>query len=154
MNYVTQRLATIIYPPKNKLDWTVVYLRNLPTMMEVNMCQDRFVIVTRISSIQDLVHSIRKEKLQQYLQTISIYGSDDFVKEVAEEFSLLGAYRFPRIGEHNIQPIGMPWDGHYTLQEMIKWVYIGFLTQELDENEEARISLFNGKKIPNESIQK
>lgn len=154
MNYVTRRLATIIYPPKNKLDWTVVYLRNLPTMMEVNMCQDRFVIVTRISNIQDLIHSIRKEKLQQYLQTISIYGSDDFVKEVAEEFSLLGAYRFPRVGEHNIQPIGMPWDGHYTLQEMIKWVYIGFLTQELDENEEGQISLFNGKKIPNESIQK
>lgn len=154
MNYVTQRLATIIYPPKNKLDWTVVYLRNLPTIMEVNMCQDRFVIITRISSVQDLINSIRKEKLQQYLQTISIYGSDDFVKDVAEEFSLLGAYRFPRIGENNIQPIGMPWDGHYILQEMIKWVYIGFITQELNENEEGRISLFNGIKIPSSTSQK
>jgi hypothetical protein len=118
------------------------------------MCQDRFVIITRISNIQDLINSIRKEKLQQYLQTISIYGSDDFVKDVAEEFSLLGAYRFPRIGENNIQPIGMPWDGHYILQEMIKWVYIGFITQELNENEEGRISLFNGIKIPSSTSQK
>ena len=148
MNYGTKSSATIINPPKNKLDWTVVYLRDLPNMLEIDMCQDRFVIVTRISSIQDLIHSIRKEKLQKYLQTISIYGSDDFVKNVAEEFSLLGAFRFPRIGEHNIQHIGVPWDGHYTLQDMIKWVYIGYLTQELDESNEERISLIKVLKNP------
>jgi len=148
MNYGTKSSATIINPPKNKLDWTVVYLRDLPNMLEIDMCQDRFVIVTRISSIQDLIHSIRKEKLQKYLQTISIYGSDDFVKNVAEEFSLLGAFRFPRIGEHNIQHIGVPWDGHYTLQNMIKWVYIGYLTQELDESNEERISLIKVLKNP------
>ena len=76
------------------------------------------------ASWSSLIYSIRKENLQQYLQTVSIYGSDNFVKEVSEELSLLGANRFPRIGEHNIQSIGMPWDGHYTLQDMIKWVYI------------------------------
>jgi hypothetical protein len=141
MNYGTKSRAIIITPPKNKLDWTVIYLRDLPNMLEIDMCQDRFVIVTRISSIQDLIHSIRKERLQKYLQTISIYGSDDFVKNVAEEFSLLGAYRFPRIGEHNIQHIGMPWDGHYTLQDMIKWVYIGYLTQDRNESDEEQISL-------------
>ncbi|MFX1477615.1 MAG: acyl-CoA reductase [Promethearchaeota archaeon] len=141
MNYGTKSRVTIINPPKNKLDWTVVYLRDLPNMLEIDMCQDRFVIVTRISSIQDLIHSIRKERLQKYLQTISIYGSDDFVKNVAEEFSLLGAYRFPRIGEHNIQHIGMPWDGHYTLQDMIKWVYIGYITQDHDDSDEEQISL-------------
>ena len=148
MNYVTKRQATIINPPKNKLDWTVIYQRNLPSMMEINMCQDRFIIVTRISSINDLIYSIKKEKLQQYLQTISIHGSESFIKETAEEFSILGAYRFPRIGEHNIQPIGMPWDGHYILQDMIKWVYIGFLAQEKSENEEGKISLFKDLKVP------
>ncbi|MFW9877233.1 MAG: acyl-CoA reductase [Candidatus Thorarchaeota archaeon] len=152
MNYGTKSRVTIINPPKNKLDWTVVYLRDLPNMLEIDMCQDRFVIVTRISSIQDLIHSIRKERLQKYLQTISIYGSDDFVKNVAEEFSLLGAYRFPRIGEHNIQHIGMPWDGHYTLQDMIKWVYIGYITQNHDESDDERISLIELSKNQNNTF--
>ncbi|MFX1317147.1 MAG: acyl-CoA reductase [Promethearchaeota archaeon] len=149
MNYATKKNAIIITPSKNKLDWTVVFMRDLPNMSEVDMCQDRFVIITRISNIQDLIYSIRKENLQRYLQTISIYGSDDFVKEVAEELSLLGAYRFPRIGEHNVVPIGMPWDGHYTLQDMIKWVYIGYIKQEGDNNDEKKIGLFKGFEIPN-----
>lgn len=148
MNYVTKKRATIITPPKEKLDWTVVYSRDLPRMIEIDMCQDRFVIVTRISSIQDLIHSIRQQKLKPYLQTVSIYGSDDFVRSVAEELSLIGAYRFPRIGEHNIQPIGVPWDGHYVLQDMIKWVYIGYIKQEEDKNDEDKISLYKGVSIP------
>ncbi|MFX1258227.1 MAG: acyl-CoA reductase [Promethearchaeota archaeon] len=147
MNYITKKGAFIFTPPKNKLDWTVIYLRDLPKMKEIDMCQDRFVIVTRIPNIQHLIHSIRKEKLQKYLQTISIYGSDEFVKNVAEELSLIGAYRFPRIGEHNIQPIGAPWDGHYVLQDMIKWVYIGYMKQERDNNEDDKINLFKGLDI-------
>ncbi|MFX1276350.1 MAG: acyl-CoA reductase [Promethearchaeota archaeon] len=149
MNYVTKKRATIIYPPKNKLNWTVVYLRDLPTMMEIDKCQDRFVIVSRISSIQDLIYSMRKEKLQKYLQTISIYGADDFVKNVAEEFSLLGAFRFPHIGEHNSSVIGVPWDGEYILQDLIKWVYIEFLEQKEKKNEKEKFSLFGDLKIPN-----
>ncbi len=144
MNYAFKKRAILYYPSKDKLDWTVVFLRDLPSMLEVDMCQDRFVIVTRISNIQDLIYSIRKEHLQQYLQTVSIYGSDNFVKEVSEELSLLGANRFPRIGEHNIQSIGMPWDGHYTLQEMIKWVYIAFLNKESEEDDNGRINLMDG----------
>ncbi len=148
MNYVTKKRAIIINPPKDKLDWTVVYLRDLPNMLEIDMCQDRFVIVSRISSIQDLINSIRKEKLKPYLQTVSIYGSDIFVKNMAEELSLVGAYRFPRIGEHNIQPVGVPWDGHYVLQDMIKWVYIGYIKQEGDKDESEKISLIKGIEIP------
>lgn len=151
MNYVINKNATIINPPKDALNWTVVYLRNLPTMMELNMCQDRFVIITRISSIQDLIHNIRTEHLQQYLQTISLYGSEEFIKNAAEEFSLLGAFRFPRIGEHNTQPVGMPWDGHYVLQDMIKWVYIGFLSEEQGVSEEERINLVKDLRISNKS---
>ena len=147
MNHVSRKSAIIINPPMDKLDWTVIFLRELPTASEIDMCQDRFLIITRISSIQDLIQSISKEKLQQYLQTISIYGSDFFVKNVAEELSLIGAYRFPRVGEHNVHPIGMPWDGHYVLQDMIKWVYIGFNEQEREESEEGQISLFKGVKI-------
>ncbi|MBN1799866.1 MAG: hypothetical protein JW891_00070 [Candidatus Lokiarchaeota archaeon] len=152
MNHAIKKNATIINPPNNGLDWTVVYLRNLPSMMEMDMCQDRFIIVTRISSIQDLIHKIRTENLQQYLQTISLFGSEEFIKNTAEEFSLIGAYRFPRIGEHNIQPVGMPWDGHYLLQDMIKWVYIGFLSREQDEIEEGKISLYKDLRIPNKSL--
>ncbi len=151
MNYVTKKRATIINPPKDKLNWTVIFLRDLPNMLEVDMCQDRFVIVTRISSIQDLIYSIRKENLQQYLQTVSLYGSDDFVKAVAEELSIIGAFRFPRLGEHNIMPIGMPWDGHYVLQNMIKWAYIGNITGDDKETDKDTISLFNGLKFPSSS---
>ncbi|MFX1338643.1 MAG: acyl-CoA reductase [Promethearchaeota archaeon] len=148
MNYSINKAARIFTPPKNKLDWTVIYFRDLPKMKEIDMCQDRFVIVTRIFNIQNLIYSIRKEKLQKYMQTVSIYGTDDFVKKVAEDLSLIGAYRFPRIGEHNIQPVGAPWDGHYVLQDMIKWVYIGYTGQENDNNETQKISLFKGLEIP------
>ncbi|MFO8020709.1 MAG: acyl-CoA reductase [Promethearchaeia archaeon] len=141
MNYVTKKRATILTPPMDKLDWTVVFLRDLPNRKEIDMCQNRFLIVTRISSIEDLIHSIRKEKLQRYLQTVSIYGSDNFIKEVAEELSLAGAYRFPKVGEHNNHPIGMPWDGHYVLQDLTKWVYIGHLDQKVKE--EDQLSFFN-----------
>ncbi|MHA1148096.1 MAG: acyl-CoA reductase [Promethearchaeota archaeon] len=141
MNYVTKKKATIFTPPKDNLDWTVVYLRDLPNMKEIDMCQDRFVIVSRISKIQDLIHSIRKEKLKHYLQTVSIYGSDEFIRYVAEELALIGAYRFPRIGEHNIQPVGVPWDGHYVLQDMIKWVYLGYVKQIDPNDKKEKISL-------------
>ena len=145
MKYASKKRAEIINPPLDKMDWTVVFLRDLPNRNEIDMCQDRFVIVTRISSIQNLIHSIRNEQLKQYLQTVSIYGSDVFVKEVAEELSLIGAYRFPRIGEHNNHPIGLPWDGHYVLQDMIKWVYIGFLEQDPSkEDEGGKIEMFKG----------
>ena len=138
MKYGINKQGIILTPKNNQLNWTVIYLRNPPNLEEIDMCQDRVIIVTRIGNILDLVHFLRKEKLQQYLQTFSIYGSDKFVEEVAEELSLIGAARFPRIGEHNIQKIGAPWDGHYVLNEMVRWVSIGFLTQEGKENEEFR----------------
>ncbi len=149
INYVVKNQATIITPSKNDLSWTVVYLRNLPSISEIDMCQDRFVIVSRILNIEELIHSIRKEGLQQYLQTISLFGSDQMVKELAEEFSLLGANRFPRVGEHNQHSVGMPWDGHYILQDMIKWVYIGFPSEERENKEGESISLFKGIKKVN-----
>ena len=141
MNYASKNEAKIFTPPNDQLDWTVVYLRNLPNKREIDMCQNRFAIVSRISSIKDLLHSIRQEELQQFLQTISIYGSEQFIKETAEELSLLGAYRFPRIGEHNLFPLGMPWDGHYVLQDMIKWVYLGFEDYS-DTKSDGNISFF------------
>ncbi|TXT61804.1 MAG: putative Long-chain-fatty-acyl-CoA reductase [Promethearchaeota archaeon] len=153
MNYATKNRATIITPPNEKLDWTVVYLRDLPKKNEIDMCQNRFVIVTRVSNIRNLIHSIRQEQLKQYLQTISVYGSDEFIEEVAEEFSLLGAYRFPRVGEHNIHPIGMPWDGHYVINDLIKWVYIGF--QDYSNGKEGgRISLFKDESFFQKSKRK
>jgi hypothetical protein len=60
------------------------------------------------------------------------------VEEVAEELSLLGAARFPRVGEHNMQKIGAPWDGHYVINDMVRWVEIGFLTQEGTEEFEQK----------------
>ncbi|MHA1272126.1 MAG: acyl-CoA reductase [Promethearchaeota archaeon] len=151
MNYSFKKQAIIFTPPKEKLDWTVVYLRKLPNMKEIDMCQNRFVIITRISSINDFLYSIEKEKLHQYLQTISIYGSDDFVKRLADELSLLGAYRFPRVGDHNLMPIGMPWDGHYPLQDMIKWVYIDYLEQKPEKEEENKISIIGTLELEKEN---
>ncbi|MEJ2249199.1 MAG: acyl-CoA reductase, partial [Candidatus Lokiarchaeota archaeon] len=142
-NYVSKKRGKIITPINSGLNWTVVFLRDLPNAREIDMCQNRFLIITRVSSINDLIYSIRNEKLHQYLQTISVLGSDDFIKHIAEEFSLLGAFRFPRIGEHNIQSIGTPWDGHYVLQDMIKWVYISFVEKEND-GENGRINMFDG----------
>ncbi len=150
MKYTFAEEATIITPPKDGLNWTVVYLRNPPTMQEIDMCMNRFLIVTRLASLSDLIHSVRKEKLQQYLQTVSVYGSDAFVEEVAEEFSLLGACRFPRAGEHNSQKIGAPWDGHYFLQDLVRWVYIGFLSQEEEMSDQDTIGMQKGipKMVP------
>ncbi len=148
INYVTQKRAIILYPPKNKLDWTVVFMRTLPNLKEINMCQDRFVICCRISSIQDLIYSIRKQELQQYLQTVAIYGNDNFVKDVAEELSILGAFRFPRAGEHNLNDFGLPWDGKYVLQDMIRWCYICFPEEQPMGNNNKQSSLFKGKTYP------
>lgn len=145
INYVTKKKATILYPPKNKLDWTVVFMRSLPKINEIHMCQNRFVICCRISSIQDLIYNIRREKLQQYLQTAAIYGSDEFVKQVAEELSLLGAFRFPRAGEHNSNDFGLPWDGKYVLQDMIRWCYICFPKEDINGNNIKQSSLLEGK---------
>ncbi|TXT67238.1 MAG: putative Long-chain-fatty-acyl-CoA reductase [Promethearchaeota archaeon] len=148
INYVTQNKATILYPPKNKLDWTVVYMRSLPTMNEIDMCQDRFLICCRLSSVQDLIYNIRREEMQQYLQTAAIYGEDSFVKEVAEELSLLGAFRFPRAGEHNSNDFGLPWDGKYVLQDMIRWCYICFPQEELNSKSKIQSPLFKGRTYP------
>ncbi len=130
MAYEFTEKGVVITPSKDKLNWTVVYLRDPPNMKEIDMCQDRCVIVTRMANIYDLLHFMKREHLQQYLQTISVYGPNKFVEEVAEEFSLLGAFRFPRVGENNIQLPGTPWDGSYPLKEMVKWVYIGFPQNE------------------------
>jgi hypothetical protein len=148
INYATKNQAKILTPPHNKLDWTVVYMRTLPTMKEIDMCQDRFVICCRISSIQDLIYSIRKEELHEYLQTVAIYGEDSFVKKVAEELSLLGAFRFPRAGEHNSNDFGLPWDGKYVLQDMIRWCYICFPEGDYKGNNHAQSRLFKGQTFP------
>lgn len=126
MKYEFTKSGIVLLPPKDGMNWTVVYLRNPPDMEEIDKCQNRLVIVTRISNIKDLIHFMKKENLQHYLQTISVYGSDQFVEEVAEEFSLLGAARFPRVGEHNMVAIGSPWDGHYVIHDMVRWISIGF----------------------------
>lgn len=130
MKYQFAEEGVVITPRKDELNWTVVYLRNPPSMEEIDMCQDRFIIVTRISNIQEFIHFIRREKLQQYMQTISLYGSDKYVENLAEELSLIGAFRFPRVGEHNYHIIGAPMDGHHMLRELIRWVYIGFPSQK------------------------
>lgn len=142
INYVAQKQATIITPPKNRRDWTVIFMRSLPKLNELHMAQDRFIIVTRISHIHDLIYSIRRQKLQQYLQTCAIYGSDKFVRDVAEELSLLGAFRFPKIGEHNSQGFGLPWDGTYILQDLIRWSYICYKIADINNKEENSIVLF------------
>lgn len=124
MNYEMNDKGIMITPrTDNKLDWTVLYLRNPPTLNEIDMFQDRFICVTRISNILDLVHFMREEGLQKYLQTISIDGTEEFIEETAHELSLLGAARFPRIGDHNKIVLGAPWDGHYILTELVRWTY-------------------------------
>ena len=126
MNYQLSKNGIIITPPNEKLNWTVVFLRDLPKMHEIDMCQNRVVIVTSISSIDDIIYFIKKDKLQQYLQTISIDGSDKFVENVAEEFSLIGACPFPKVGEHNKFTIGAPWDGEFILRDLVRWNSIEF----------------------------
>lgn len=136
MEYEFKDKGVVLTPSKEKLNWTVVYLRDPPSMKEIDMCQDRCIIVTRMANIYDLLHFMQREHLQQYLQTISTYGSNEFVEEVAEEFSLIGAFRFPRVGENNMQLPGTPWDGSYPVKELVKWVYIGFPKDEPTSVEE------------------
>ncbi|MHA1819722.1 MAG: acyl-CoA reductase [Promethearchaeota archaeon] len=124
--YVQKNNGTLLLPPDKDTDWTVAYTRTPPTLKEIQNTFDRFIIVTRISNIEYLIHFMRTRHILDFLQTISIYGSDNFVKEVAEEFSQLGAARFPRLGEHNLLQIGAPWDGHFILHELVHWAAIGF----------------------------
>ena len=129
----------VFIPEREKMNWTVVYLRNPPTLKEIKLCYDRFIIVTRIQNIQDLVYFMEKERLFQFLQTMSVYGSDAFVENVAEEFSLLGANRFPLVGEHNNLKIGAPWDGHFVLHDLVRWVNIGYGDKNLDDGDKVYI---------------
>jgi hypothetical protein len=137
LKYELNKNGKIITPSNNALDWTVVYLRNPPTFREFEMCYNRIVIVTRLANYQDLVHFIRSQQLNKYLQTISLFGSNEFVEKMADEFSLLGACRFPRMGEHNIQDMGAPWDGHFILQNLLRWSFIGFQSQDKTAEEAA-----------------
>jgi hypothetical protein len=66
---------TPIGTTRGQSNWTVVYQRSPPSLKEINLCYDRFIIVTRIPSIRDLLHFMRKENQIQFLQTCSIYGS-------------------------------------------------------------------------------
>lgn len=127
MHHVANENGEIFTPKDGSVNWTVVYLRNPPTMKEINMCENRFLIVTRIADIDSLLHYMRAQKLGRFLQTFGVHGPDEFIEQVAEEFSLLGAFRFPRAGEHNSHQMGTPWDGKFTLAELVRWVYIGFL---------------------------
>ncbi len=123
LKYEISKNGVMITPPN--LSWTVMYLRSPPTMNEIEMCYNRFIIVTRLADLEELIQMIRMQKLNRFLQTISIFGSDSFIEHAAEELSLVGAAQFPRLGEHNYQDIGAPWDGHYVFQNILRWVYIG-----------------------------
>ncbi|GAB4319861.1 MAG: hypothetical protein Kow0069_23520 [Promethearchaeota archaeon] len=123
----------VFTPPDDSVNWTVVYLRNPPTMREINMCMNRFIIVTRVVDLDDVIYYMRQQKLGRFLQTFSIYGTDEFVQEVAEELSLLGAFRFPRVGEHNNHKLGSPMDGRFILREMVKWVNIDHTHVDAEE---------------------
>ncbi|MHA1341553.1 MAG: acyl-CoA reductase [Promethearchaeota archaeon] len=147
INYEFSKNGILFTPPNDDVNWSVLYLRIPPNIHEIDKCQNRFIIVTHVYSLEDLIHFFKEEKMQHYLQTISIYGNDDFVKTVAEELSLIGANRFPKPGEHNIVKIGTPWDGRFILNELVRWVTIEFPSSkakigEKNEDIEYKVNFF------------
>lgn len=105
-------------------DWTVFYLRKLPTLSDINACVNRFVIVTSFESIEEIENWIKQLRIQRYIQTFSILGKMDTIKTIADRLSLLGACVFTLPGEMNIHNISAPHDGSYDLKELVRWVSV------------------------------
>ncbi|MHA1743623.1 MAG: acyl-CoA reductase [Candidatus Heimdallarchaeota archaeon] len=129
MHHELEGTGELFLPENGKANWTVAFLKKQPTPQEINFCINRFIIVAPVADINEIYQLITANKLSRFLQTCSLFGSEPFVNAAAEELSFLGVYRFPRVGEHNSQKMGLPWDGQYILQQLVRWVYLGFHSQ-------------------------
>ena len=95
--------------------WTVVYSSVMPTAADLNTCQGRFVIVSRIEDLKQVLTFIDENRLGPYLQTMSYQGNDlDFIQAA----TLRGISDVTLPGQVNVKPLGSSHDGLYNLVEL------------------------------------
>lgn len=96
-------------------DWTVVYSERKPTSQDINACVGRFIFVTPISSLNEVIDFIKKYNLKPYLQVLGYNGKDKGFMDAAtyNGFSLI-----TRPGQMGIHAPGSSHDGIYNLAEL------------------------------------
>jgi radical SAM protein with 4Fe4S-binding SPASM domain len=95
--------------------WTVVYSSVTPTATDLNSCQGRFVIVSRIEDTAQVLAFIDTNRLGPYLQTMSYQGNDlGFIHAATQR----GISDVTLPGQVNVKPLGSSHDGLYNLVEL------------------------------------
>jgi len=110
-------------------DWTVLYLRKMPTEKDIDSCVNRFVIVAPFNKFEEIEQWIKNMKIKKFIQTFSILGDMDEVKKISDRLTLLGACTITLPGEMNVHRSSAPHDGAYDLKELVRWVSINFLEE-------------------------
>lgn len=107
-------------------DWTILYLRKMPINSDLDVCVNRFVIITQFRKLEEIIKWIEKIQIKRYIQTFSIYSEMEKTKSFADKLTLLGACTITLPGEMNIHKYSAPHDGAYDLKELVRWVSINF----------------------------
>ena len=118
---------------KQNPDWTVVYLRRTPSKRDIDACVNRFIIVTSYKNFEEIMKWIEEMKIQRFIQTFSIIGDMEEVKEISDQLSLIGACTITLPGQMNAHKSSAPHDGDYDLKELVRWVSINFSNKNLKE---------------------
>lgn len=132
-NSESQGWGKVFVPTDNNLtqntDWTVIYLRKLPSISDIDACVNRLIIVTPFQKLEEIEKWIEKMQIKRFIQTFSICGKIETVKKFANSLTSLGACTITLPGEMNIHKLVAPHDGSYDLKELVRWVSINTTNQ-------------------------
>ncbi|MFX1294145.1 MAG: acyl-CoA reductase [Promethearchaeota archaeon] len=137
LNVESKGWGKIFIPSNSQLvqntDWTIFYLRKMPELIDIDYCINRFIIITPFTFLEEIEEWIKQMQIQKYIQTFSIFGKMKMVKKLADKLSFLGACIFTLPGEMNVHKYRAPHDGSYDLKELVRWVSINFLEEDLND---------------------
>lgn len=96
-------------------NWTIIFEQNPEFKVS---CLNRTLYIKEVESLDDAIDAIKPYGL--FLQTIAISAPVDKRKKLADELSFIGADRFTEVGKMTFRHHGVPHDGVYSLERLIR----------------------------------
>ncbi|MFH1452705.1 MAG: aldehyde dehydrogenase family protein [Armatimonadota bacterium] len=109
-------------------------------------CLNRTLFVKEVDNLFK-VPDILKD-MGRYIQTVSIAADEEKRKKVADLFAFTGADRFTSIGKMTSRVHGVPHDGVYSLEQLVKWVSLTGDKEEIVKDSLKELVLFAKQNSP------
>ncbi len=92
--------------------WTVIYSENKPTLRDINACFGRFIYLTPVKSLDEVIDFLKDTRLKPQLQEMGYNGNN---LAFIEDATFNGVSQIPKPGQMGIHAPGASHDGIFNL---------------------------------------